>query len=382
MKFLTLLCTLAVVSSNLSAQSDPAEIKKAIENSYTEHENNNSTILKKLITDLKAIATLPVSQENKTKIDEAIGNIVLVNVPAIKNENDRYQKELLKQLDLQIASLSSTIEQLKEEVTSKQALIYELNAAQTDKTIKALVEAVNKQIDGVAKESEKANKLSLEKGELESKNALLESQLATALTARLEADKLASFYRGKVDEYKYKPYKIGLAAGATMLRKEYQYIVNGDSTASENVLGGGGGLVSAVLIIQPRRYFNKRQKKGSEGTSSKELVGDTSRLQIILNIPIVELGITGSSETLSSIFNRSVSLGIGLGYDLGNGFSVLGLLNLTRADRIAPETLKAKNERRLYTQEIGTVLPLDENKNTNVFVPYLVVGVGFKFGTK
>lgn len=297
------------------------------------------------------------------KVKDAIRTIEVLQT-ALKAEMTSYKNNIENSVQTQMTTIKQAIKDLKAKLNKQQGLYEELKKEKEGELAKKVLSYLDKEFKEGAELQAKLTRANLSIGQKNTEIEILKNAKNDLTAKNIELEKKITAQNTELSFLKKKGFRVGIALGFGVNSKEYQYLVGNDNTATESVLSGPVGIVSAVAIMQPKKLFGK----------------DDNKWQLIANVPLAEVGLGGGASTASSIFNRKISLGLGIGYEFWSNFSITAIANIKRIDRIDENTLNARNQAQLFTQTPFSKVNLDDFATTNEANWTFLLGVVFKFG--
>lgn len=310
----------------------------------------NINTINTLVSRLKQVDSIKTDR-NTTSDLETIENNLKNMLSNIENSKKILYKSGNEQLENIVRKYNDMVSGLNEKI--KQLNINLKNTQEGE--VKKIAELLNKTIDN---SSELSEKLSEKERELDKKNKKLET-LETDI--KKEKEKNADLEKELKDQKKIIDYldggdlNFGLAIGfnGAISGRDAAYIVDTDSKAREVLASGVEGMISAVVIWQLKK------------------------IDLILNVPLIEIGI-GSSEAnqLNSIFNKSIDVGIGIGIPLSSKLSICAIMNVS-THRVIDEITLEEIE---FAEPVHTKIDISKYPTTTKPSISLTVGLLMKFG--
>jgi hypothetical protein len=363
-----LLTTLLLISSIVQFKSFGqiwADTRGVVVKLDIVHTSNTKQILE-LVDRIESTTKLAIQTlDNNPNSDPQIKIIlqgILSQTVDFKSKLDLYETEIETEKDKQLSSIRDEVEKLLKELERRNGVIIELNNQKPEKIAQAIISYIQ-EVKILSAELTKKQQEIVELAKQINNKDLEINSLKNEITTQKEInDSLSTELKVKTTELKYLtggPFKIGLSAGLNyQFSGNTEYIVEPDSTARKLESKGWQGLVSAVIIFHPDTLFKR-----------------PNRIDFILNVPIAEIGF-GENQSISTIFNKPIALGLGLGYQLASHFSLFGIFNVGSNKVIDDRTL----ELRKFSEEKFTILDKEKYSTTSVPTYSFSVGFLYKFG--
>lgn len=368
MKYTFLITFLLLILSNILAQTPTLWTNTdGMEIDFSQTHKDNFEKIEALIDRIEGTTNLAIKniESGPENLDQVklVLETILSQTSDFTTKLDLYKNEIEGTKSQKLNTLKIEVDKLLKELTRRSTVINELNNQKSEKIAEAIIDYIQDVKELSAELTKKEEELIKKQKEIDTKDEALQKLQVKYDNLEDERDSLGIELKIKETELRYLtsgPFKLGLSAGLNyQFSGTTQFIVEPDSSARKIEGVGWQGLVSAVLIFHPDSLFNKDNK-----------------IDFILNVPIAEIGF-GENQTFSTIFNKPIALGLGLGYQLSSNFSFFGIVNVGSDNIIDDQTL----ENRKFTEETFTLLDKENYSTTSKATFSLSFGFLYKFGT-
>jgi len=282
-------------------------------------------------------------------------NGVAGQVNEIKTKVDNYKNDINDTSNVQINIIRNQVTDLLLDIVRCHAVISDLQNSNYENIAKIILGYIKNVED-----------LSIKIKDLENDNLKLQNKLKAEIEWRKNLEDTINTLNSELQITKVRleyltagNFKVALSAG---LNYEFigdaKYIIKKDSCAREISSKGLQGMVSAVVLYHPDSIFHIK-----------------NNFDFLLNVPIAEIGF-GDNTNITSIFNRPLALGLGLGYSLTSNFSICCIFNVSRAQVIDDETLKEKK----FSEDYLSIVDLSKYSTSVRTKMSFTVGFLYKFG--